>query len=121
MSASTNPHHTDPAPATNETPQEQARCENGGAAVQPKRRRRLELKLDGEFLTIEEAAALLRITPKALYSRIYRGQVPGLRRDGAGRWLIKRSELDVALDKGRDQGNGSRGSSSCSRATLAAR
>jgi excisionase family DNA binding protein len=44
------------------------------------------------MLTIEEAAAVLRTTVKAVYSRIDRGQLPGVKRVGR-RLLIQRDEL----------------------------
>ena len=44
------------------------------------------------YLTPEEVADLLRTTRKAIYSRIDRGRLPGVRRVG-GRLLVNRAEL----------------------------
>ena len=44
------------------------------------------------FLTVQEAAALLRTTVKAIYHRAERGRLPGLVRDGR-RLLVRRQEL----------------------------
>jgi excisionase family DNA binding protein len=44
------------------------------------------------LLTVDEAAALLRQTPKAVYIRIGRGLMPGVVRDGR-RVLIRRDDL----------------------------
>jgi Helix-turn-helix domain len=44
------------------------------------------------FLTVREAAALLRTTPKAIYHRAERGLLPGLVHDGR-RLLVRRQEL----------------------------
>ena len=44
------------------------------------------------LLTVREAAALLRTTPKAIYHRAERGRLPGLVHDGR-RVLVRRQEL----------------------------
>ena len=44
------------------------------------------------FLTVVEVAGILRTTPKAIYSMIERGQLPGVRRIGR-RVLVKRADL----------------------------
>lgn len=52
---------------------------------------------DDVYLTIEEAAAVIRSTPAAIYQMRRRGQGPPARRPGA-RLLFKRSELMAWLD-----------------------
>jgi excisionase family DNA binding protein len=52
---------------------------------------------DDVYLTIEEAAALIRSTPAAIYQMRRRGQGPPARRPGA-RLLFRRSELLAWLD-----------------------
>ena len=52
------------------------------------------------LLTTAEVAALLRTTPKATYSMIARGQLPGVVRIGR-RVLIRRDELVDWLDRSR--------------------
>jgi len=51
------------------------------------------------FITVDEVAALLRTTPKAIYAKVERGQIPHLRissrsllfdRDELLRWLDER-------------------------------
>jgi excisionase family DNA binding protein len=49
------------------------------------------------FLTAAEVAELLRTSPKAVYTMIERGQLPGVHRLGR-RVLVKRSELLDWLD-----------------------
>lgn len=44
------------------------------------------------YLTVNEVAALLRRSPKAVYTLIDRGQLPGVRRV-TGRVLVHRNEL----------------------------
>ena len=44
------------------------------------------------YLTIAEAADLMRSTPRALYNLIYKGEFPGVHRYGR-RILIRRSAL----------------------------
>jgi hypothetical protein len=51
------------------------------------------------YLSIPEAAELLRIKPKAAYARAARGQMPGLRQDPAGRLLVKRAELVSYIER----------------------
>ena len=51
------------------------------------------------LLTVEEVADLLRISPKAAYQRIARGQIPGVSRK-TRRVLIFRDVLLKALGKG---------------------
>ncbi len=50
------------------------------------------------FLTVTETAEFLRTTPKAIYTRIARNQLPGVVRDGT-RVLVKRSVLERSLDE----------------------
>jgi excisionase family DNA binding protein len=49
------------------------------------------------FLTAAEVAGVLRTSPKAIYTMIERGQLPGVRRVGR-RVLVKRSDLLDWLD-----------------------
>lgn len=51
-----------------------------------------------EFLTVGEAAELLRTTPGAIRARAGRGQLPGLVRDGR-RLLVRRAALLRALER----------------------
>jgi excisionase family DNA binding protein len=44
------------------------------------------------LLTVDEVAAFLRTTPKAIYHRIERAMLPGVVRDGR-RVLVRRDEL----------------------------
>ncbi len=44
------------------------------------------------LLTVAEVAGILRTSPKAIYSMIERGQLPGLRRIGR-RVLVDRADL----------------------------
>lgn len=52
------------------------------------------------LLTVREAAALLRTTPKAIYHRAERGRLPGLVHDGR-RVLVRRQELLRSLTEAR--------------------
>jgi excisionase family DNA binding protein len=52
------------------------------------------------LLTVAEAAALLRTTPKAIYALVERGQLAGVRRLGR-RVLIHREELLRSLTERR--------------------
>jgi hypothetical protein len=52
------------------------------------------------LMTVPEVAVLLRSTPKAIYHRIERGQLPGVVRDG-GRVLVRRVDLLRSLAEGR--------------------
>ncbi len=54
----------------------------------------------GDLLTIDEVAALLRTTPKAVYSMIDRGQLPGVARIGR-RLRIRRNDLLGFLEASR--------------------
>ena len=49
------------------------------------------------LLTVPEVAALLRTSPKAIYSMAERGQLPGVVRVGR-RLLVKRMDLLLFLD-----------------------
>lgn len=53
-----------------------------------------------KFLTVQEAAELLRTTSKALYGRIQRGQMPAVCRLGR-QILISRDRLLRSLDESR--------------------
>ncbi len=57
-------------------------------------------QLSGEFLTVSEAARLLRASPKAIYSLVERGRLPGVLRCGR-RILLRRSELIESLSGNR--------------------
>ena len=52
------------------------------------------------LLTVDETAALLRTTPKAVYLMIHRGQLPGVTRVGK-RVLVRRDDLVAWLDESR--------------------
>jgi excisionase family DNA binding protein len=52
------------------------------------------------LMTVSEVAELLRTTPKAVYHRIERGQLPGVVHDG-DRLLVRRAELLRYLSEGR--------------------
>ena len=52
---------------------------------------------DAVLLTVKEVAALLRTSPKAIYSMVERRQLPGLRKIGR-RVLVRRAELLHWLD-----------------------
>lgn len=49
------------------------------------------------FLTVPEVGVMLRTSPKAIYSMVERGQLPGVVRLGR-RVLVRRSELLDFLD-----------------------
>ena len=57
-----------------------------------------------EWLTLEEAAAHLRLSPAAARKRAERGQLPGAVKDGS-RWLVDRRALDAALSATRVEGD----------------
>jgi excisionase family DNA binding protein len=44
------------------------------------------------MMTIAEAAEMMHTTPRALYQRIRRGQMPGVVRVGAHRLMVKTNE-----------------------------
>lgn len=46
------------------------------------------------LLTVDEAAAILRKTRKAIYSMIERNQLPGVRRQGSRIYFLSRELLD---------------------------
>jgi excisionase family DNA binding protein len=52
------------------------------------------------LLTADEVAALLRTTRKAIYTRVERGLLPGVIRDGR-RLLVRRDDLLSWLDERR--------------------
>ena len=52
------------------------------------------------FLTVDETAGLLRTTPKAIYSMVDRGQIPGVTRIGK-RLLFYRDDVIRWLDESR--------------------
>lgn len=57
------------------------------------------------FLTVSEAAALLRMSLRAVYLRIANGELPGSVRVGGkegGRILINRDVLLASLEEARD-------------------
>lgn len=55
-----------------------------------------------EFLTIDEIAELLRLTPAALYTQRYRGEVPGSLGRKVGRQILWRwSDIDEWWRSGR--------------------
>jgi excisionase family DNA binding protein len=52
------------------------------------------------LMTVREVADLLRTTPKAIYHRVERGQLPGVVHDG-DRILVRRADLLRWLAEGR--------------------
>ncbi len=56
-----------------------------------------------KFMTVDETAALLRTTTKAIRSRIYRGTLPGVRHVGR-RVLIDRRVLMRWVEGKHDEG-----------------
>jgi excisionase family DNA binding protein len=52
-------------------------------------------RLPTEWMTTQEAAEYLRLTPSALRARVRRGTIRA--HDDNGRWLFRRSELDADL------------------------
>jgi excisionase family DNA binding protein len=61
-----------------------------------------------EFLTVEEAAELLRVNRKTLYEAIRLAQVPGVARIGKTLRLRRAALLEWTAGKGRDSALGSR-------------
>ncbi|QSQ17200.1 helix-turn-helix domain-containing protein [Myxococcus landrumensis] len=61
-----------------------------------------------EFLTVDEAAALLRVNRKTLYEAIRLGQVPGVVRVGKSLRIRRTSLVESAQGKGRESALGSR-------------
>jgi excisionase family DNA binding protein len=55
-----------------------------------------------EFLTVDEAAALLRVNRKTLYESIRLGQVPGVMRVGKALRIRRAALLESPPGKGRD-------------------
>ncbi|AKF85846.1 hypothetical protein MFUL124B02_17640 [Myxococcus fulvus 124B02] len=55
-----------------------------------------------EFLTVDEAAALLRVNRKTLYEAIRLGQVPGVVRIGKALRIRHAVLVDSTAGKGRD-------------------
>ena len=55
-----------------------------------------------EFLTVDEAAALLRVNRKTLYESIRLGQVPGVLRVGKALRIRRAALLESSPGKGRD-------------------
>lgn len=53
------------------------------------------------FMTVEDVAALLRTTPKAIHSRIERGLLPGFFRDGRRRLIAREDLLNCMEEKRR--------------------
>ena len=49
-----------------------------------------------EVLTIKEAAALLKLAEKTVYTMAQAGEIPAFKI--RGQWRIKRSEFDLWLD-----------------------
>ncbi|NTX17738.1 helix-turn-helix domain-containing protein [Myxococcus sp. CA056] len=61
-----------------------------------------------EFLTVDEAAALLRVNRKTLYESIRLGQVPGVVRIGKALRIRRAALVESGPGKGRDSALGSR-------------
>lgn len=61
-----------------------------------------------EFLTVDEAAALLRVNRKTLYESIRLDQVPGVIRVGKALRIRRVALIESAAGKGRDSALGSR-------------
>jgi excisionase family DNA binding protein len=63
-----------------------------------------------EVLTIKEAAALLKLAEKTVYTMAQAGEIPAFKI--RGQWRIKRSEFDCWLDaqpRGGEAGGGAHG------------
>ncbi|WNZ62675.1 helix-turn-helix domain-containing protein [Myxococcus sp. MxC21-1] len=60
-----------------------------------------------DFLTVEEAAALLRVNRKTLYESIRLGQVPGVIRIGKAVRIRRAALVECPAGKGRDSALGS--------------
>ncbi|WP_415829703.1 helix-turn-helix domain-containing protein, partial [Corallococcus exiguus] len=61
-----------------------------------------------EFLTVEEAAAILRVNRKTLYESIRLGQVPGVVRVGKSLRIRRAALVGSSSGKGRDSDDGKR-------------
>ncbi|MCY0997914.1 helix-turn-helix domain-containing protein [Myxococcus sp. MISCRS1] len=61
-----------------------------------------------EFLTVDEAAALLRVNRKTLYEAIRLGQMPGVVRVGKALRIRREAIVTSPSGKGRDSALGSR-------------
>jgi excisionase family DNA binding protein len=61
-----------------------------------------------EFLTVDEAAALLRVNRKTLYESIRLGQIPGVVRVGKSLRLRRAALVQSSPGKGCDSAPGSR-------------
>ena len=61
-----------------------------------------------EFLTVDEAAALLRVNRKTLYESIRLAQVPGVIRVGKALRIRRAALVESSTGKGRDSALGSR-------------
>ncbi|WAM26883.1 helix-turn-helix domain-containing protein [Myxococcus sp. NMCA1] len=60
-----------------------------------------------DFLTVEEAAALLRVNRKTLYESIRLGQMPGVVRIGKAVRIHRAALVECPTGKGRDSALGS--------------
>ncbi|WP_141618476.1 helix-turn-helix domain-containing protein [Myxococcus sp. AB036A] len=60
-----------------------------------------------DFLTVEEAAALLRVNRKTLYESIRLGQLPGVVRIGKAVRIRRAALVECPTGKGRDSALGS--------------
>jgi excisionase family DNA binding protein len=56
-----------------------------------------------EMLTMEEAAAILRMRPDSLVRKIKRDEIPGVK--VGKRWLISKETLDAMLQPSEPQGD----------------
>jgi excisionase family DNA binding protein len=54
----------------------------------------MQTEIKSDYLTHEEASALLRISPKTLYNKVSEGEVTVYKRKGFRRNLYRKSELD---------------------------
>ncbi len=59
--------------------------------------------MDPEFLTVKEAAALLRLRPACVARWIRQGRLPAYRVPGTRGYRIRRSELYQKLAEDREQ------------------
>lgn len=53
---------------------------------------------EGEILTPDEAAKLLRLHRRTVYALIRRGEIPAFRLGARGKWRLRRSDL-LSLSK----------------------